>query len=43
MRLLVSLCGGCRIVLQQILAYTDVLIVYQHLRVFPGRWPVSRP
>ena len=29
--------------LQQVLAYTDALVVYQHLCVFPEWWPVSRP
>ena len=43
MRLLVVLCEGCRIVLQRVLAYTDVLVVYKHLCMFPDRWPVSRP
>ena len=41
--ILVGLCGGCRIVLQRVLAYTDVLIVYEHLCMFPDRWPVSWP
>ena len=33
---------GCRIVLQRVLVYTDVLVVYEHLCVFPERWSVSR-
>ena len=43
MQFLVGLCGGCRIVFQRDLVYTNVLIVYEHLCVFPDRWPVSRP
>ena len=35
--------GGCRIVLQRVLVYTDVLVVYEHLCVFPEWWAVSGP
>ena len=31
------------IVLQRVLVYTDVLVVYEHLCVSPEWWPVGRP
>ena len=41
--IMVGICGRCRIVLQQVLVYTDVLVVYENLCVFREWWPVSRP
>ena len=34
---------GYRIVLQRVLVYTDVLVVYEHMCLFPEWWLVSRP
>ena len=34
----IMLHGACQIVLQRGLAYTDVLVVYEHLCVFPELW-----
>ena len=34
---------GCRIVLQRVLVFTDVLVVYEHLCMFAEWWPLSRP
>ena len=41
--IMVGLCGVCRIEIQRVLVYIDVLVVYEPLCVFRELWPVSRP
>ena len=40
--IMVVICGGCRIVFQRDLVYTDVLIVYKHLCMFQSGGLVGR-